>query len=254
MSEQKTDTISKEKKKVLEALRGSEEIYMMMSACTKMPFVVCDSETYDDEIFLFNDLECAKKRAESLRKENQPVNVGRVAKKQLLPFYSSLYTMGVNCLVFEDKEGNQTALQLEELVKRGDVKNLPDGKIWVENPGLHLTALYFMQEMRRQKKPELTEELKEMQEEILSNFQKGTYIAAVQEDKKVPLLKQQDGSAFQPIFTDVIEFQKFNREQKFKSAVIEAKNLLKVLVPEAKGVVINPFGVNLQLPITRKTK
>ena len=131
MSEQKTDTISKEKKKVLEALRGSEEIYMMMSACTKMPFVVCDSETYDDEIFLFNDLECAKKHAESLRKENQPVNVGRVAKKQLLPFYSSLYTMGVNCLVFEDKEGNQTALQLEELVKRGDVKNLPDGKMAV---------------------------------------------------------------------------------------------------------------------------
>ena len=75
-----------------------------------------------------------------------------------------------------------------------------------------------MQEMRRHKKPELTEEMKELQgEEILSNFQRGTYIAAVQEGNKIPLLKQQDGTSFQPIFTDVIEFQKFNREQKFKS-------------------------------------
>ena len=152
----------------------------------------------------------------------------------------------------KNKEEKRTAIQLEELVKRGDINHLPEGKVWVENPGLHLTSLYFMQEMRRHKKPELTEEMKELQEEILSNFQRGTYIAAVQEGNKIPLLKQQDGTSFQPIFTDVIEFQKFNREQKFKSAVIKADKLLNILVPEAKGVVINPFGVNLQLPIKRK--
>lgn len=252
MSEQKETVITEEKKQTLSVLRNSEEIYMLMSACTKMPFVVCDPETYDDKIFLFNDLETAKKCAEKYRNENQPVNVGKVGKKQLLPFYSSLYTMGINCLAFENKEEKITAVQLEELVKRGDINHLPEGKVWVENPGLHLTSLYFMQEMRRHKKPELTEEMKELQEEILSNFQRGTYIAAVQEGNKIPLLKQQDGTSFQPIFTDVIEFQKFNREQKFKSAVIKADKLLNILVPEAKGVVINPFGVNLQLPIKRK--
>ena len=187
MSEQKETVITEKKKQVLSDLRNSEEIYMLMSACTKMPFVVCDPETYDDKIFLFNDLETAKKRAEKYRNENQPVNVGKVGKKQLLPFYSSLYTMGINCLAFEDKEEKITAIQLEDLVKRGDINHLPEGKVWVENPGLHLTSLYFMQEMRRHKKPELTEEMKELQEEILSNFQRGTYIAAVQDRKSTRL-------------------------------------------------------------------
>mgnify|MGYP007107360943 FL=1 len=67
MSEQKETVITEEKKQTLSVLRNSEEIYMLMSACTKMPFVVCDPETYDDKIFLFNDLETAKKCAEKYR-------------------------------------------------------------------------------------------------------------------------------------------------------------------------------------------
>ena len=243
-----------EKEQLLSSLRNAEEMYVFMSLCTKMPYVLCDEETFDDEVLLYYTEEDAQREGKKLIEQRIPIQIAKIEKKQLLGFFSSLYPMGVNGLLINKNMESEARLQLGELVIRPNTEDLPDGKVWVENPQLHLTALYFMQEMRRQKKPELTEELKEMQEEILSNFQKGTYIVAVQEDKKVPLLKQKDGSAFQPIFTDVIEFQKFNREQKFKSAVIEAKNLLKVLVPEAKGVVINPFGVNLQLPITRKTK
>ena len=134
MEEQKVNVIAEGKKRALGSLRNSEMIYMLVSACTKMPFVLCDPETYDDEIFLFDDLEEAKKCAEKCREKKQPVNVGRVANKQLLPFYSSLYTMGVNGLVFQAKGGEKTMLQLEELVKRGDTSKLPDGKVWVENP------------------------------------------------------------------------------------------------------------------------
>lgn len=107
MEEQKANVIAEGKKRALSSLRNSEMIYMLVSACTKMPFVLCDPETYDDEIFLFDDLEEAKKCAEKCREKKQPVNVGRVANKQLLPFYSSLYTMGVNGLVFQAKGGEK---------------------------------------------------------------------------------------------------------------------------------------------------
>ena len=40
-------------KEVLGKLRNSEAIYVPMSECTKMPFVLCDEETFDDEIFVF---------------------------------------------------------------------------------------------------------------------------------------------------------------------------------------------------------
>ena len=253
MSGEQTNA-TEEIKQACTLLRNIPEIYMMMSVCTKMPFVVCDEETFDDEIFLFTELESAKTYAEKLRAKNQPVNVGKVERTQFLPFYSSLYTVGVNSLMLQQRGKKSMRIQLPDLVKRGDVHNLPDGKIWVENPGLHLSALYFMQELRRQKEPEWTEEMKELQEEILSDFRKGTFITAVQGKNQIPLLKRKDGSAFQPIFTDVIEFQKFNREKQYKTAVLEARKLLDTLVPEAKGVVINPLGVNLQLPITRKEK
>ena len=60
MEEQKVNVIAEGKKRALGSLRNSEMIYMLVSACTKMPFVLCDPETYDDEIFLFDDLEKQK--------------------------------------------------------------------------------------------------------------------------------------------------------------------------------------------------
>lgn len=50
-----------EKMDVLEMLREAEDIYVIYSACTNMPFVYCDPETYDDEVILFDSEEEAKK-------------------------------------------------------------------------------------------------------------------------------------------------------------------------------------------------
>ena len=49
----------------------------------------------------------------------------------------------------------------------------------------------------------------------------------------------------------ILEFRKFNKEAQFRSMAIDAKNIPKMLMKESKGVVINPFGVNVQLPIVR---
>ena len=152
---------------------------------------------------------------------------------------------------------SECRIQLPELVSRPG-QNKPDApedekKTWIENPSLHLTALYFMQELRKQKFEKMPDELKEMQEEILADFTRGTYITAFQEGAGVPLLKQKNGDAYQPIFTDIIEFGKFNSKNQFKAIAVTADKIPSILVKEAKGVVVNPFGVNLQMPITKRT-
>ena len=119
-------------------------------------------------------------------------------------------------------------LQLADLVNRPG-QNLKEGQIWVENPGLHLTALYFMQEVRRQKFEKLPKELQELQEEILADYGKGTYLAPFNEENGVPLLKQQNGDSYQPIFTDMLEFNKFNRENFFKASVMTADKITGAL-------------------------
>ena len=109
-----------------------------------------------------------------------------------------------------------------------------------------------MQEMRRQAQPQPTEELKELQEELLAHYGKGTFVIAVREDGQLPILKQKDGTVYQPLFTDMLEFQKFARGEKMRTAVIPAAKIPEVLINEAKGVVINPFGVNVQLQVAKR--
>jgi hypothetical protein len=59
---------------------------------------------------------------------------------------------------------------------------------------------------------------------------------------------------FQPVFTDVLEFQKFNRENKFRPVVIESQKLPQVLAKEAKGVVLNPIGINMPMLLNKRVQ
>ena len=240
-----------EKQKLLGRLRTAGELYVILSVCTREPYVVCDQETFDDKVFLFFDMEDAKKEAVRLLGEKIPVTVAKLENKQLLMFYTSLYTMGVNAFSIKDEAGEHL-IQLADFVKRANPGKQPDGKVWVENPSLHLTALYYMQEQRRRPGCETESAMKEMQEEIASNFTKGTYIVALQkEGKGVPLVKLGEEQLFWPLFTDVLEFQKFNKENSMKPMVIKADKVPQLLPPEAKGIVFNPLGVNMPLTITK---
>lgn len=241
-----------EKPALFEQLRTASELYVLMSVCTKEPYVVCHPETFDDEILLYFDMEEAKAKAKSLMEEKIPVSIARLEQKHLLVFYTNLYAMGVNALLVS-REGEEYLIQLDEFVKRRDPKELPDGKVWVENPALHLTAIYLMQELKGQPAELSNERVRELQEEAANHFGKGRYIVPVQaEDKGIPLMKLKTGAVFQPLFTDILEFQKFNRENKLNPMVIEAAKIPQMIPKEATGVIINPMGVNLPLTLNRR--
>ena len=75
-------------------------------------------------------------------------------------------------------------IQLTEFVRRKDPEESKNGKVWVENPELHLTMLYYMQDLRRQPNQEITPELNDLQEEIGAHFTKGRYIAGRRHETK----------------------------------------------------------------------
>src|SRR5699024_9344237 len=86
------------KQETLAALKNPGEIYVIMSGATRLPFVSCDEETFDDEVFLYYRVEDAKSKAKELLEKKYAAAVVKLEDKQLLAFYTSLYTMGVNCL------------------------------------------------------------------------------------------------------------------------------------------------------------
>lgn len=240
------------RQEIIRRLLTADGLYTLISLCTREPYVLCDEETFDDEALIFFDENAAKEEAKRLAGEKIPTGAGKLEKKQMLMFYTGLFTMGVNAILIKDGAG-ETRIQLEDIVKRKKQEQMPDGSVWVENPGLHLTALYYMQELRRPAESRNDDRLKQLQEEITADFRKGRYIIAVQkEEKGTPLVKVGENVLFQPVFTDILEFQKFNKENKFSPMVLEFEKIPKAMAKEATGVVINVMGVNLPLTVKRE--
>lgn len=238
-------------KQLFQQMREAKEIYFLMSGCTRAPYVYCCPDTYDDAVLMFFTEEDAKNRASALAKEQVPIGVARLENRHLLVFFTSLFTMGVNALLVS-QNGEEQVIQLSDLVTRKTPEKTEDGKVWIENPQLHLTALYYAQQLRLGEGKRDVKQMQELQEEIMADFRKSKLIVAAQaEGKGTPLIKMKDESLYLPGFTDILEFQKFNRDKKFKPLVVEANKMAKVLPPNAKGVVLNPLGANLPLIIKK---
>ena len=88
----------------------------------------------------------------------------------------------------------------------------------------------------------------------MAHYGKGTFLIPVEENGQIPILKQKDGSLYQPVFTDVLEFQKFTKGRPVRSAVVPGEMIAELLMEDVKGVVLNPLGVNVQLQVARRKR
>ena len=218
-----------DKSDVLKKMREAEAIYVLMSDCTRMPFVVCDPETYDDQVLIFFSEEEAMKGGQEFLKEGNPLKIFNIENKYMLPFYSSLFPAGVNGMWVGKDTEEEIKLQLTELVRRPEQK---PGEEPIENPSFQITAMYFMQKARKQKEMKITEDMKDLQEELMAHYQDATFITAVTEEKKMPVLNK-------------------HSDTRYSMGVLEAVKVPEAMGDEMTGVVVNPFGVDLQLNIAR---
>ena len=247
-----------DKKALLIKLQTQEQVHVVLSKCTRLPYVWCDTETFDDEIFVYFDMDGAKAKVDQLTADGELVVAVPIPNKNFLPFYAGLFPLGINAIVVDGGMDSEECIQLEELVRKPDDSKLPKGQVRVENPALHLTGMYFMQELRKKPRTSLDEKLMEMQQEMLSHFASGTYVVALRtEDKGVLLIKNPQGQMALPLFTDIQEFQKFqiaNPKEKFAPGIVNADKVGSLLPPDANTVILNPMGMNVPLNVARKNQ
>ena len=98
MKEENNTANSQERQKLLAHLRSAKELFVIISMHTRMPFVFCDPETFDDEVLLYKTEEEAQKGGKLLLARKDPVNIAKLENRHLLSFYSNLFTMGVNAM------------------------------------------------------------------------------------------------------------------------------------------------------------
>lgn len=235
-------------------IQGLEITYAAFSAGMNVPYVTCDPETYNDQVWIFTTEEKARAFVAEYKEKQVSLLIAKMENKQLLSFYSTLYSMDINEVVLVDGE-TVHKVPLECIVTQSDDSQIPENKRPVSNPKLQLSGIYFMQEIRRQVPNTEKTQLKELEEEMAANLVRARFIMAVEvtgeknekgePNVRIPFIKGQDGKIYQPLFTDLFEFAKFNKEKKFIPTPLPFENLVNGIHKELAGMVLNPMGTNI---------
>ena len=251
----------------LKKFQKLEYLYVLFSQATKIPYIECDPETFDDQIYCFVSEEKSREILNQYLEEKKTVlGSAKIPKAQIIPFLGSLYFYGVNTVILQEEE--PVRIELERLVKKPDLETMKNDKIPRANPDLQLTAAYFLQEARRKTKERSKEEmqqLRDMEEEMAVNLFRSRFVLPLdlsasggkldlkKPNFKVPFMKLPNGDSFVPCFSDLTEFQKFGQQNK---ELVKNMKFTLIAVPfdalagfnqQAKGVILNPSGLNLIL-------
>ena len=173
---------------LIRKIQTQKEVFTILSRATRLPFVICDPESFNDQIWIFEEKETLEEVVKPLVEKKNPLASIRVENQSFLSFYTVLYTLGVNSVVYFGKN-EKTELDLEEIVRKPDFSKLPEEKRPLLNPQLQLSGIYFMQELRRGVEMEEKENLKELEEETAANLVKSKYLVAMDKHKKDRVLK-----------------------------------------------------------------
>ncbi|MCI6043827.1 SseB family protein [bacterium] len=241
---------------VIRKLQNLEEMYVVYSAVTRMPFATCDEETFNDQVWIFTDQDKVQEFAKSYTEKKMPLIGVKVKKTEAPMFYMNLFAMGINEIVFQDGDMRHN-LELTKVVRIPDYEKLPENQRPILNPQLMLSSIYFLQELRKPGVQPDKEALKELEEEMSVNLVKSKYLMPVdvqknekgQENIRLLYVQNKQGERFQPIFSDTGELMKHykNKEQKHRLIQIAFEQLPAHMIKDVQGYVLNPEGINLIL-------
>jgi hypothetical protein len=243
----------------------TDTIFVLFSTATNLPFLECDQTTFLDQAYAFTDEDTMKQYASIFTKAHFGLRALLFPCDRYQLFFDQLYAMGADSIQFVE-EGAPISIRLEELGQMTPPPELGKG-IPALNTEFSLTSAYFMQDARRhmEREQEDMHRLRELEEEMAATMLRSRFILAFDTsrvkgkwdpmDKSqqvgVPQIKDKQGRIFQPIYSDIFEFRRFNaangNELQLSITAVDYDALPKLLHKPAEAFVINPAGVNLTL-------
>ncbi len=245
---------------MIKNLMNQQELILAYCRTTNMPFIVCDPESFNDQVWIFTTVEELQAFGKPYAEKKIPLVGMKYPQERFQAMFTGLYHIGVNSVVFVNGETKEE-FELSELAKEPDFSQLKPQDRPVLNPLLQLAGLYFCQEAYRPVPNEEKPGLKELEEELAVNLTRSRFVGGIElvegpgtdveklqkRQYRLPLLKNKQEETIQPIFTDVIEFNKFNKEKKLKAISIPFVDLLQFLLKDSKGFILNPQGFHIIL-------
>ena len=238
----------------IKKFQSLEEIHVPFCTGTNMPFVTCDDETYNDQIWTFTSLDAVKEFAQTYAQQKLAFRDVLVKKAQFGAFFMDLYSMGINEIVFCDEQGTHK-LDFSQIVKFPDFSKMPEKQRPLMNQELQLSTIYFLQEARKSGVEPDKAKLEPLAEEMYANLANSRFLHQVMTDDTqehtkgkllFPLLTDKKGNQFQPIFSDHNQYMKHRQKNKpaenTRTLLVGIEELKKYLMKQAKGYLINPDG------------
>lgn len=233
-------------------LQAREIVFVAYAQTTRLPYVTCGEETYNDQVWFFADEESVKEFGKKKLEEKVLLMGMKYEKKDFPRMYGLMFAIGANSVIWNNGT-EEIEIDLERIVRKPDLSQVEPAKRPLINSTLQLSGIYFMQELRRPVAKEEHKNLRELEEELIVNLKKSQFLVAMEVDKEnpkkinVPYLKNKEGQILQPVFSDVMEYEKFARGKKFRLAKIPFAKLPEILNTQAEAMVFNPLGFNLIL-------
>ena len=241
---------------IIKKLHNLEEFYVLFSQVTRMPFVTCDQETFNDQAWIFENEKKVQEAAKQYTDKKIPLMGVKVMKASAPMFFMNLHALGINEVVFGTGE-EEHHLELSAVAPMPDYNTIPEKQRPLLNPQLLLTAVYFLQELRRPGVEPNKKLLHELEEEMSSNLAKSEYLMPVSvvqegEDKgkvRIPFVQNKQGEKYQPIFSDTGEVIKHYHSSKDRHSILKVpfSKLEDYLIKDSVGFLLNPEGIALAM-------
>ena len=234
-------------------------VYVADSQATTLPYVKCDEESYNDQAWIFSTEEQIKEFGKQLLEDKILLMGMRYAKKDYPRLYGTFYAIGINSVVWVDGE-DKIEIDLPDIAKQADLSKLEPAQRPLLNPTLQLSGIYFMQELRRPVEKDQHGNIRELEEELIVNLRKSEFLLAMDVDPEnpkkinIPYLKNKKDEILQPVFTDVMELEKFTKGRKLRIAKVPFNKLPDLMIQQAIAYAVNPMGFNLILTTEQMAK
>ena len=226
------------KEEAIKELQTREMVYVAYSQATKLPYVKCDEESYNDQAWIFSTEEQIKEFGKQLLEDKILLMGMRYAKKDYPRLYGTFYAIGINSVVWVDGE-DKIEIDLPDIAKQADLSKLEPAQRPLLNPTLQLSGIYFMQELRRPVEKDQHGNIRELEEELIVNLRKSEFLLAMDVDPEnpkkinIPYLKNKKDEILQPVFTDVMELEKFTKGRKLRIAKVPFNKLPDLMIRQA---------------------
>ena len=114
-------------------LQARETVFVAYSQATKLPYVTCGEETYNDQVWLFADEEKAKEFGKKKLDDKMLLMGMRYEKKDFPRMYGLMFAIGVNSVIWNNGT-DEIEIDLEKIVKRPDFSKVEPAKRPMINP------------------------------------------------------------------------------------------------------------------------